>query len=75
MYDPKITITEQRIMEGNKVYIEGFMESDAEKPTENIAGGSNLFDFETGTPYFFKASSGEWVTSEEATPAESNGGE
>ena len=64
MYDTKITIIEQRIVEGNKVYIEGMMETGAIKPTENIAGGSNIFDFETGTPYFFKASSGAWVTPE-----------
>lgn len=70
MANPKITIIEQRVVEGNLIYIEGMMESDAVKPTENIAGGSNLFDFETGTPYFFKASSGQWVT-----PEETSGGE
>lgn len=67
MAQSKITILEQRIVEGNRVYIEGMIESDAVKPTENIAGGSNLFDFETGTAYFFKASTGEWVTSEESS--------
>ena len=66
MAQPKITILEKRIIDDGLVYIEGMMETDAVKPTEGIAGGSMLFDFETGTEYYFKGSTGAWVTSEEA---------
>lgn len=58
----KITITEERIISGNTKYIEGFFETGATLPTEDIATGSNLLNIDTCVPYFFKASSGEWVT-------------
>ena len=60
-FDPKITILEMRVTIGNELYVEGMMEADAEKPTENIAGGSMLFDFENGVAYFYKKSAGQWV--------------
>lgn len=58
--DPKITITQERIIQGNIKYIEGFFETGATLPTEGIATGSNLLNVDTLVPYFFKASTGEW---------------
>lgn len=62
--DEKLTITEARIISGNIKYIEGFFETGATLPTDNIATGSNLFNIDTGVAYFFKASTGEWITDE-----------
>ena len=62
--DEKITITLERIIQGNIKYIEGFFETGATLPTDGIATGSNLLNVDTCVPYFFKASSGEWVNDE-----------
>lgn len=51
--DDKITIVDQLAVPGGKVFIGGFMASDAVKPTENIAVGSWLFDTGTKEILFF----------------------
>ena len=43
------------------IYIEGFCNSGDEKPTENIANGSNLIDMDTLDMYFFNAETSVWV--------------
>lgn len=62
--DSKITIIEARIISGDIKYIEGFFETGATLPMDNIATGSNMFNIDTGAVYFFKASTGEWITDE-----------
>ena len=63
--DKKLTIIEERYIAGDAKYIEGFCETGAELPTVNIATGSNILNIDTGKVSFFKASTGEWITSED----------
>ena len=65
MADNKISILEEHYIDGDVRFIEGFFETGADLPTDNIATGSNMYDFEEGKLYWFKASSGEWITKEE----------
>lgn len=65
MADNKLTIVEERYVAGDTRYIEGFCETGADLPTKNIATGSNIFNIDEGQAYFFKASTGEWITDEE----------
>lgn len=63
--DKKLTIVEERYIAGDVKYIEGFCETGADLPTDNIATGSNIYNIDEGVAYFFKASSGEWVADED----------
>ena len=65
MANSKISITDERYIAGDVRFIEGFFETGEDLPTENIATGSNMYDFEEGKLYWFKASTGEWITKEE----------
>ena len=65
MADNKISILDEHYINGDVRFIEGFFETGADLPTDNIATGSNMYDFEEGKLYWFKASSGEWITKEE----------
>lgn len=63
--DKKLTIVEERYIAGDVRYIEGFCETGADLPTDNIATGSNIYNIDEGVAYFFKASTGEWVAAED----------
>jgi len=60
-HDVKLTITEERYIAGDARYIEGFYETGATLPTKNIATGSNMYNIDDETLYFFHASTGTWV--------------
>lgn len=55
-----ITLTEQFAVQGGKVFIAGFCNSSATKPTENIATGSYLFEVDTKQVKFFDAGTETW---------------
>lgn len=55
--DENITLTDQFAVPGGKIFIGGFCNSSATKPTENIAVGSYLFDVDSLTISFFNGTS------------------
>ncbi len=71
--DKKLTIIEERYIAGDVKYIEGFYEEGADLPTDNIATGSNMYNIDDETLYFFHASTGEWVASSSDQGGEDNG--
>lgn len=52
-----ITIVDQLAVPGGKIFIGGFIKPGTEKPTENIAVGSWLFDTGTKEISFFNGTS------------------
>lgn len=56
-----LRILEQKIIEGNKCYIEAAGLSTDTKPTVNIVTGSVFVAVDTGKGYLFNETSGEWV--------------
>ena len=61
-YTKRQTVGE--IKDGNKTtyieYLEGYCNTSDEKPTKNIANGSNLIDTDTGGWYFFNEKTQTW---------------
>ena len=61
-YTKRQTVGE--IKDGNKTtyieYLEGYCNTSDEKPTKNIANGSNLIDTDTGDWYFFNENTQTW---------------
>lgn len=61
-YTKRQTVGE--IKDGNKTtyieYLEGYCNTSDEKPTKNIANGSNLIDTDTGSWYFFNEKTQTW---------------
>lgn len=41
-------------------YLEGYCNTSDEKPTKNVANGSNLIDTDTGDWYFFNEKTQTW---------------
>jgi hypothetical protein len=56
-----IRILTDRIIEGNKRYIEAAGLSTDSKPTANIVTGSVLVSVDDGKGYLFNETAGEWV--------------
>ena len=59
-----VRIMDERIIEGNKRYVELFCLSTDTKPTENLVTGSFCMEVDTGKTYFFNeeaASGSEWI--------------
>lgn len=59
-----MTITNSKFIEfddGSSVqYIEGYCDSNEDKPTDGIADGSNLIETDTGDWYFYNEASTTW---------------
>lgn len=63
-----IRYTNRKVVGGDKFgnmttyleYLEGFCNSTDEKPTVNVANGSNLIESDTGDWYFFNEDAGTW---------------
>lgn len=58
-----VRILEQRIIEGNKKYIECACLSTDSKPAADIATGSNALEVDTSDVYFFDEVSSTWIKS------------
>lgn len=56
-----IRITTERIIEGNKKYIEGAGLSTDTKPTTGIVTGSIFTEIDTGKVFFFNETGTQWV--------------
>lgn len=56
-----IRILEERIIEGNKKYIEAMGLSTDSKPTAGIVTGSVFVEVDKSDAYFFNETSGAWV--------------
>jgi hypothetical protein len=56
-----IRILTDRIIEGNKRYIEAAALSTDSKPTADIVTGSVLVTVDDGKGYLFNETAGEWV--------------
>ena len=55
-----VRILEERIIEGNKKYIEASGLSTDSKPTENIVTGSVFIEVNTGNAYLYDEHGAEW---------------
>ena len=56
-----VRILEQRIIEGNKKYIDCACLSNDTKPTADIVTGSTALEVDTSDAYFFDEVSGTWI--------------
>ena len=56
-----VRVLTERIIEGNKKYIEAAALSTDAKPTANIITGSVLVTVDDGKGYLFNETAGEWV--------------
>ena len=56
-----VRIINERIIEGNKRYIEAFGVEDDTKPTADIVTGSVFTEVDTATTYLFDEKSGDWI--------------
>ena len=56
-----VRILAERIIEGNKKYIEAAALSTDSKPTANLVTGSVLVTVDNGKGYLFNETAGEWV--------------
>lgn len=56
-----VRVLTERIIEGNKRYIEAAGLSTDSKPTANIITGSVLVTVDDGKGYLFNETAGEWV--------------
>ena len=56
-----VRILTERIIEGNKKYIEAAALSTDSKPTANLVTGSVLVTVDNGKGYLFNETAGEWV--------------
>ena len=56
-----VRIINERIIEGNKRYIEAFGVEDDTKPTADIVTGSSFTEVDTATTYLFDEKSGDWI--------------
>ena len=72
-YDKKISIVTEIYIAGDVKYIDGFYETGATLPTKNIATGSNMYNIDDETLYFFHASTGTWVAASDGNGGEDDG--
>ena len=56
-----LRILNERIIEGNKKYIEAACLSTDSKPTADLVTGSVLVTVDNGKGYLFNETAGEWV--------------
>lgn len=56
-----VRILTERIIEGNKKYIEAAALSTDSKPTADLVTGSVLVTVDNGKGYLFNETAGEWV--------------
>ena len=56
-----VRVLTERIIEGNKKYIEAAALSTDTKPTANIITGSVLVTVDDGKGFLFNETAGEWV--------------
>ena len=56
-----VRIITERIIEGNKKYIQAAGPSGASKPTSGIVSGSFFIETDTGYVYVFNESSSAWT--------------
>ena len=56
-----VRILTERIIEGNKKYIEAAALSTDSKPTADLVTGSVLVTVDDGKGYLFNETAGEWV--------------
>ena len=56
-----VRILTERIIEGNKKYIEAACLSTDSKPTADLVTGSVLVTVDNGKGYLFNETAGEWV--------------
>ena len=56
-----VRVLTERIIEGNKKYIEAACLSTDSKPTANLVTGSVLVTVDNGKGYLFNETAGEWV--------------
>ena len=56
-----LRILTERIIEGNKKYIEAAALSTDSKPTADLVTGSVLVTVDNGKGYLFNETAGEWV--------------
>ena len=57
----KFTVTEERMIEGNKVLLEAFGKSTDDKPSGNISTGSFAYEIDTGDAFFYDESTSAWI--------------
>ena len=51
----------KKIRVGDKVFLEGYCDSEETKPTQDIAEGSTLTETDTGKVKMFNVPANEWI--------------